>query len=253
MLITIITVCFNSENTIRDTFRSIQNQKNKSYEHIVIDGASTDKTLQIIQDVKDEKTIVLSEKDDGIYHAMNKGLDIASGDIVGFLNADDIFASDDALKDIEREFKKNTNLNIVYGDLQYVSENDTSKIKRKWVSGNPPKNAFFNSWVPPHPTFYVKKETIKQVGNFDTEKYLAADFDFMFRCFSLNGVETSYIPKFMINMRLGGATNKSFVNIFKQNIQILNSLGIMKNPAKITMFVFYKIVNRIIQRMRVMK
>jgi len=177
--ISIITVCFNSADTIRHTLESIKNQTYSNIEHIIIDGASTDKTLQIVQSFPHVSKII-SEKDEGIYDAMNKGIQHASGDIIGILNSDDVYANNNVLNIVASLFET-THTDTVYGDLQYVHPKNANKVLRHWKSGKFHLNRFKYGWMPPHPTFFVKREVYNKAGVFDTTLKTAADYEFMLR------------------------------------------------------------------------
>src|SRR5947209_33443 len=164
--ISVITVCFNSANTIQDTLESVKDQTYSNIEHIIIDGASTDETLKIVQSFPHVSKII-SEKDEGIYDAMNKGIQHASGDIIGILNSDDVYASNDVLNLVADTFETNKT-DTLYGDLQYVQPKNINRVLRQWKSGKFQLNKFKYGWMPPHPTFFVKKEVYHKAGFFDT-------------------------------------------------------------------------------------
>lgn len=219
MKISIITVCYNSQNTIRQTLNSIVNQENNGYdlEYIIIDGMSTDNTLKIIDEYRNIVSVLISEKDSGIYNAMNKGLDVATGDIVGFLNSDDYYTENNVISQICHAFNMYDS-SVVYGDINYVKD---EQIIRKWTSGYPQK--FSQGWHPPHPGFYVRREFFQLYGGFDEVMTLAADFDLMLRFLIRAGDSVAYIPKPLVNMNTGGASNSSFKNILRGNKEILRA------------------------------
>ena len=221
MKISIITVTFNSGLTIKDTIESILRQTFENFEHIIIDGKSTDNTLRVIDDYYYNK-LVVSEEDLGIYHAMNKGIQLATGDIIGFLNSDDIFENENVLSIINQKFQHDF-IDGLYGNLFYVNKYDTNLIVRKWTSLKYFNNFFERGNVPPHPCLYLKKNVYKEIGNFNLDLKLAADYEFMLRLFKSNLYKIEYVPLQLIRMRVGGATNKSFLNIYKGNIEILKS------------------------------
>jgi glycosyltransferase involved in cell wall biosynthesis len=245
--ISIITVCFNSQETILDTILSVQSQSARSnIEYIIIDGGSTDNTLQIIKDNISYVDIFISEPDKGIYDAMNKGIDMANGEIVGILNSDDLYFDKDVIKLIFAEFVKNPMLDIVYGNLVYVDKFNVDKIIRKWISLSNYDRYFENGNVPPHPTLFVKKIIYKHSGKFKLEYKLAADYELMIRFFKLNTYNIVYIPIYMIRMRLGGATNRSFRNIYNGNIEIFKAWS--DNNLKIPIYFFpLKFFKRLLQ------
>ena len=208
MTISVITVCFNSEETIGKTLKSVREQNNLGFniEHIVVDGNSTDKTLQIIQEYSDVVSICISEPDNGIYDAMNKGWAVSSGDVVGFLNSDDYFASPDVLGRCVEVLSSESAPDIVYGDIDYVDRED--RIVRKWRSGV--QRPFRQGWHPPHPAFYAKRKTFDIAGGFDESFKIAADFDLMLRFMDVRNFSAAYIPAVMVKMRTGGASNSGW-------------------------------------------
>jgi glycosyltransferase involved in cell wall biosynthesis len=222
MKISIITVSYNSERTIEDTLESVTNQTYKEIEHIIIDGKSKDNTLKIVSKFN-HNIVIVSEPDKGIYDAMNKGIKIASGDIIGILNSDDLYFDNTILKKIVDEFTLDNKLDVLYGNLLYVKENDISKIVRKWISCDYYNRYFESGNVPPHPTLFLRKNVYNDVGLFDLQFKLASDYELMLRIFKKHSFKTKYLNEFIVKMRLGGATNKNFKNIYLGNVEILNS------------------------------
>ena len=216
MKISIITATYNSAATIADTIESVSSQTYKNIEHIIIDGLSKDKTLEI---VKNSKHIgpVFSEKDKGIYDAMNKGIVKASGDIIGILNSDDFYASNDVIEQVANLFET-TNCDLLYGDLYFIDQNNTSKVKRKWVAGNYKLKDFLYGWMPPHPTFFVRKDIYEKYGMFNMELGSAADYELMLRFMYKNKLKTAYLNKVMVLFRIGGASTKNLNNRVKANL-----------------------------------
>uniref|UniRef100_UPI0025CDDD62 glycosyltransferase family 2 protein n=1 Tax=uncultured Mucilaginibacter sp. TaxID=797541 RepID=UPI0025CDDD62 len=210
--ITLITVSFNAESTIECCLQSVLAQSFKNIEYIIIDGASTDNTLQIIHKYDRHFQILVSEPDKGIYDAMNKGIKMASGDIIGMLNADDFFAYDDALNDIANLFNKQ-NCDIVFADLDYVDHQE--KVIRKWRSGEYTPGKFNWGWMPPHPTFYCKKNLFQQYGFYSLAYGTAADYELMLRFMHKNPINACYLKKVIINMKIGGISNKNLNNRVK--------------------------------------
>jgi len=209
--ISIITVCYNSASTIESTIRSVIQQDYASIEFIIIDGGSTDSTMQVIEKYKENISKIISEKDDGIYFAINKGIKIASGDIIGILHADDHYASNNVITKVMRVFedeKKDT----VYGDLQYVNKQDSQKVVRNWKSGAYKDGLFLKGWMPPHPAFFVKASCYKQFGNYNTILKSAADYELMLRLLHKNNCSTAYLPEVLVKMRVGGKSNVSIKN-----------------------------------------
>ena len=245
MKISIITVCYNSAKTIEDTLKSVANQKDVNIEHILIDGASTDETIKIIKQY-DSVTTLISEPDKGIYDAMNKGIALATGEIIGTLNADDFYANDHVLSEVSRIFL-DPNINACYGDLVYVSEVNAAKTVRFWKSNNYKSGLFKSGWMPAHPTFFVRKNVYEQLGKFNLNYKIAADFELLFRFIEKNKVKTRYLPKVLIKMRLGGTTNKSISNIINQNKEIIAILRDYYVDFTMFKFIVKKLINRSFQ------
>lgn len=210
MKVSIITATYNSSNTIADTLDSIKNQSYSNIEHIIIDGASIDDTIEIIKNQAPYCTIH-SEKDQGIYDAMNKGIAIAKGDIIGILNSDDFYASNDIIEKVVQLFEKE-NCDAVYGDLIYVDGADLTKVKRHWKAGPYQKNHFLYGWMPPHPTFFVRRAVYEQYGGFNLNLFTAADYELMLRFLYRYGIKVAYLQEVMVKMRTGGASNQSIGN-----------------------------------------
>lgn len=246
MKISIITVCFNSGKTIRDTILSIKNQTFKNIEYIIIDGASTDNTLSIVDEYKFDNIKVVSEPDAGLYDAMNKGVSIATGDVVGFLNSDDFYADSGAIEMIVKYFAE-FGVDACYGDLCYVRSDNPSKIVRFWESSSYVPGLFSRGWVPPHPTLFIRRSLFSSYGLFNLDYKIAADFDLMFRFIEIHAIKTKYIPKVLVHMRLGGTTNKSFLNILKQNFEILSSMRSYGRSPRLFSFFGRKFFSRATQ------
>ena len=239
--ISIITPCLNSQKTIKITLQSIKSQAYKNIEHIIVDGKSIDKTLSIIKQFS-HVTKVISKRDNGIYDAMNKGLKIATGDIVCFLNSDDFYASNNVLSSVNKIFIDNPTLDACYSDLIYVDSLNASKIIRYWKSGNFNFGSFAKGWCPPHPTFCVKSSVYKRYGYFDTKFKIASDAELMMRFLEVKKIKVKYIPKIWIKFRVGGISNRNLINIFKQNIEVLNALKKHKLSFNILSFFWNKII-----------
>ena len=214
--ISIITATWNSEKTVADTLRSVQSQSYENIEYLVIDGASTDNTLDIVQRDGGHVDRIISEPDKGIYDALNKGIANASGDVVGFLHSDDIYAHKDALRQIADAFTTN-NVDAIYGDLDYVSKDNQEKLIRHWKSNPFQRKKMRYGWMPPHPTFYMKTERYRELGSFDLQFKIAADYDSLLRYLWKHRVSVAYIPNVLVKMRLGGASNRSIKNILQKS------------------------------------
>lgn len=216
--ISIITVSFNSAKTIEQTIQSVLSQRYSNVEYIIIDGASQDETLSIIEKYRDKISIFISEKDNGIYNAMNKGLKLATGDIIGILNSDDFYADENVLSDIAQLFEQGK-ADAVYADLQYVDANDTRKIKRHWKSGKYKPGDFLFGWMPPHPTFFVRKEVYEKYGLFNENLSSAADYELMLRFIHKYQISLDYLPRVIVKMRSGGQSNVTAKNRIKANLE----------------------------------
>ena len=210
MKVSIITATYNSAATVLDTLKSVQSQTWQELEHIVVDGASTDDTLRLLEAGKHRGPFV-SEPDKGIYDAMNKGIQIASGEIVGILNSDDVYANPTIIEKVVQLFEQ-TGADAVYGDLWYVDAADMQRVKRKWVAGSYRREAFLYGWMPPHPTFFVRKSVYEQYGLFNLDMYTAADYELMLRFLYKYQIPAAYLPEVMVKMRVGGASNQSLKN-----------------------------------------
>ncbi len=213
MKVSIITVTYNSADTLQDCIDSVANQSYKNIEHIVIDGNSKDNTLEIIQ----KNTSVsryLSESDNGLYDAMNKGLKLASGDIIGILNSDDIYDNKDVISDVVNALGLNEAL---YTDLCYVDFNDTNILRRYWKSGKYNRISFEYGWMPPHPTLFLKKEVYEKHGYFNLDLKSAADYELMLRFLYKERIKPVYLPKIIVKMRQGGISNQSLKHRIKAN------------------------------------
>jgi len=215
MKFTIITACRNNENTIEDTIKSVCSQTYKDIEYLIIDGKSDDKTLEIAEKYADKISKIVSEKDGGIYHALNKGIEMATGDIIGFIHADDFYENEFVIEKISKRFIEE-NFDSAYADLCYVDKENTQKIIRYWKSGEFSLQKMKNGWMPPHPTFFVKKNIYEKFGKFDTRFSIAGDYDCVLRFLYKNKISVFYLPQTIIKMRVGGASNKSLKNIFRK-------------------------------------
>lgn len=246
--LSIITVCYNSGSTIRDTIESVFGQTHPDIEYIIIDGASTDNTLEIVSEYRGRISKIVSEPDSGIYDAMNKGIALATGDVVGILNSDDFYADTHVLEDIADVFT-NSNVDCVYGDLVYVDAKDINKILRYWKASPYKPGAFQRGWHPPHPSFFVRRTVYKNLGGFDTDIRLSADFDIMLRILEVYQSSYKYLPRLCVRMRTGGATSSTLRNIIIGNKNIIRAFG--KYGIKINPFIYAakrilpKVINRI--------
>lgn len=215
MKISVITVVFNGEKTIRETIESVLAQDYPDVEYIVVDGSSTDHTAEIIKSFGDRITKFLSEKDQGIYDAMNKGIQLATGDIIGLLNADDLFASPDVLSRVAATFQE-SGADAVYGDLQYF-DGITDRVTRHWRAGRYRAGLFLWGWMPPHPTFFIRRGWYQNQGGFRLDMGTAADYELMLRMIHKHGAKLGYVQKVLVRMRVGGVSNVSFKNRLSAN------------------------------------
>lgn len=210
--ISIITICYNSAHSIADAVNSVLSQTYSNIEYIVVDGKSKDNTVEIIQSFGDRISKFISEPDKGIYDALNKGVRMATGDVIGFMHSDDLFANDQIIEKVARMFE-DSSTQSVYGDLQYVYKTDTNKVLRYWKSGEFSLQKLRMGWMPPHPTFYVRKSVYDAYGDFQIRYKIAADYDTMLRFLGKHQITTHYLPEVMVKMRVGGASNRSIKNI----------------------------------------
>ena len=246
MTISIITVTCNSAATICNTFDSILQQTYYNIEYIVVDGASTDGTVDIIKEYEplfNGRMKWISEKDNGLYDAMNKGIKLASGDVIGMLNSDDFYVDNEVIEDIVNIFMTH-NTDSIHGNLLFVKENDTSKVVRRWIGSSYRDNGFKKGWHPAHPTFYVKREIYEKLGGFDNSFEVSSDFELMLRFIEKNKISTYYLDRYFIKMRMGGESTKSLKKIITGNINVLKAFK--KNKIQISpLYPFYRIIPKI--------
>lgn len=224
MKVSLITVSYNSAKTIVDTIHSVLNQTYENIEYIVVDGNSSDGTVEIVKQFLNSTkgasqgvvTKFLYERDKGIYDAMNKGLALATGDIIGVLNSDDFYCSNTVIEQVVAAFQKE-DAQCLYGDLNYVDPTDTYKIVRKWRSGDFKRENFLKGWMPPHPTFFVRKSCYEKFGTFNTQFKSAADYELMLRFLYKESCSAIHLPVVMIHMRAGGISNVSLKNRIRAN------------------------------------
>jgi glycosyltransferase involved in cell wall biosynthesis len=220
MLVSVITVCRNAESVIGDCILSVAGQSGVEIEHILIDGASSDGTLDRIRSLERPGLRWVSEEDDGLYFALNKGLSLVRGEIVGVLHADDFFADSGVIRRVVEAFA-DPSLEACYGDLDYVARDDVSRVVRHWKSGAFRPGLFGRGWMPPHPTFYARRDVYERFGGFDTRFALGADWDLLLRFMEVKRIRTSYLPGVMVQMRLGGISNRRWQNILRNNWECL--------------------------------
>lgn len=237
MKVSIITVCFNSAETIEDTIRSVLNQDYQQIEYIIVDGQSSDDTVSIVKSHSRHIDRFISEPDNGIYDAMNKGIKLATGDIVGFLNADDFYADNDVIEKIAGVMQSN-DVGCCYGDLEYVAPDNPGKTVRRWKSQPYQSGLFKKGWHPPHPTFFAKKSVFDKYGGFDLSYDVGGDYELMLRFLKKYNIKSCYIPSVLVKMKIGGKSNKNLWQIIKANIECYRAWK--KNGLKISPFIMLK-------------
>ena len=211
-LVTIITIVHNNVKTIRTAIQSVAHQSYENIEHIVIDNCSNDGTLEAIYQQENDISLIISEPDDGIYHALNKGIKLANGEIVGFLNSDDVLKNRNTITTIVQNLIDGGN-EAVYGDLQYFSKQRPNQITRSWKSNNYTSKKFLQWWMPPHPTFYTYKDTYFKYGFFDVSYKISSDYDMMLRLLYEKKIKAKYIPEVLVKMQRGGVSNQNLRSI----------------------------------------
>lgn len=247
MKFSIITATFNSGKTVRDTIESVLSQTCQDYEYIIKDGGSKDDTLEIVRSYEPKfggRMKVISEPDKGIYDAMNKGMEAATGEVVGMLNSDDFFTSDDALQTIADAFAITKDIDATYGDIHFVKDGDLSKCVRYYSS-----KMFSWKWMrlgfmPAHPSFYCKRAVYEKYGKFDTSYKIAADFENLLRLIFIGRIKTMYIQKDFVTMRTGGASTaglRSHEQIMKEHLRALKNNGVYSNVFLLSLRYLYKI------------
>ena len=234
--ITVITISFNSERTIQKTLDSVLNQSYKNIEHIIVDGGSMDNTLEICKNYGHIARIV-SEPDKGVYDAFNKGLKIANGDVIGFLNSDDTFYDSNSVLEIVKAFQQNQT-NIIYGNLDYI--NHDGKVIRNWISRPYKLGLAKKAWMPAHPTFYCRKETYDRLGNYNNSFKIAGDFELCLRFLEKHKVSSFYIEKKLVRMLVGGISNSGLKSKFTIYIEELRAFRLNEIEVNSILFFIYK-------------
>lgn len=219
MKISIITITYNSENTVEDTLRSVLSQDFPNKEYIIVDGLSSDQTVPVINRYAAHIDKFISEKDKGLYDALNKGIEMATGDVIGMLHSDDLYADEKVLSKVAQAFTIDPEIEAVYADLVFVDRNKPDKVLRTWKAGDYEEGSFKKGWMPPHPTFFVKKEVYEKYGNFNTSLKLSADYELMLRFIHKQKIKVHYLPETIVMMRMGGISNTSFFVKLKANIE----------------------------------
>ncbi len=220
--VSIVTVVYNNASTIGDTLDSVAGQDYPNIEHIVIDGNSTDGTSAILEQRKDQLGKYLREADRGIYDAMNKGIGLATGDIVGILNADDFFEESTTISQIVKQFETNPT-DCLYGDVQFVSQSDPTRIVRYYSSMHFRPNRFAYGFMPAHPSFYVKRSHYEQLGVYKTDYKIAADYELLIRFLLVHKLKYQYFKHPLVRMRTGGASNAGFLTYWTLNTEVVRA------------------------------
>lgn len=243
--VSVVTAVFNGEKTIAQAIDSVLSQNYPAVESVVIDGASLDATLSILEPYRSRLGKLISEPDEGIYDALNKGIQHATGDVIGFLHADDLFEDVGVLRKVAAAFD-DPNIDAVYGDLVYVRQDNVGRIIRYWKSGQYDQAALSRGWMPPHPTFYVRRTVYERLGGFDPRYQIAADYDTILRFLAVGKIRAIYVPEVLVRMRAGGVSNRSLKTILRKSKEDLwalrsNRVGgvgalLWKNLSKLSQF-----------------
>lgn len=245
--ISVITVVYNGVATIEETILSVSSQSYPNVEHIIIDGASTDGTVEVVQKYKDKIAVMQSEMDHGMYEAMNKGLSLATGEVIGFLNADDVFAGSRVLEEIMRTLETEK-AEACYGDLIYIDRADGRSAVRYWKSQPYRDGLFEKGWMPAHPTFYARRWVYEKYGGYDLVYRRQSDFELTMRFLAVHKVKSVYIPRTLVHMRSGGAS-QGFWHILEGNIEAYRACR--KHSLDVTLlFIAKKILSRVPQYLR---
>lgn len=216
MKLSIITAVYNRQDTVAQAISSVAAQSYSDVEHLIVDGASTDGTLDAVQRLARPGMQVISEPDRGIYDALNKGIRAASGEVVGLMHSDDFFAHDRVLEYVALTFER-TGADAVYGDLDYVAAADTSRVIRHWHSGEFAPQRLARGWMPPHPTLFVRRDAMLRLGLYDTDYRIAADYEAVLRWFGKGELSLAYVPEVLVKMRVGGESNRSLERIIQKS------------------------------------
>lgn len=249
MKFSIITATYNSVATLNSCMISVLHQSFQNIEFVIIDGNSTDESLTLVKQHQLKFPLIefkiLSEPDRGIYDALNKGIKLATGQVIGFVHSDDMLADNQIISTIANKFE-NENLDGIYGDLQYVRKNNINKVIRYWKGADYNSDLIKKGWMPAHPTFFLKRDVYEKHGLFNTNYKISADYDFMLRILKDESLKFTYLPKVIIKMRVGGASNQSIKNIIKKtkedyHVVKANNIGgwfliFLKNLSKVRQF-----------------
>jgi glycosyltransferase involved in cell wall biosynthesis len=248
MKVSVITVCFNAGREIDETIRSVIAQDHNDIEHIVIDGGSTDGTQDRVRRYEECIAHFVSEKDEGVYDAMNKGLRLATGEVVAFVNAGDMIATRNTISYMVRAFREGE-YDVVYGDVLMVDPNDITKVKRFWQGGEYDRANFRKGWMPPHPGTYIRRSAYERFGLFNTDLKIGADYELMFRMLYKHRLPAKYVPKVLVRFRLGGMSNRSLAHIMKANREVYKAWGLNGEQAS-PMMVPLKLWRKVVQTLK---
>ncbi len=226
MKVSIITVVYNNEQFIGSAIQSVLSQTYPNIEYIIIDGASTDRTMEIVNSYREKIKIIISEPDKGLYDAMNKGMAVSTGDVIGILNSDDVYYSNKVIEDVVEKFAVYTKADAVYGNIVYCRQNNIQAVVRKWITSPFYNNFFRDGEVPPHPALFIRRAIYKKAGGYNLRFRIAADYEFMFRCFNVHRFSVVHLNKFLVRMRLGGASNGTLKNIYRGNREIMQAWSV---------------------------
>lgn len=232
--VSIITVVLNNKNYIESCVKSVQSQSHDNIEHIIVDGGSTDGTLEILNHYSGKISKLISEKDNGIYYALNKGISLATGEIIGILHADDVYNNDSVIEKVVNVFNKE-NVDSIYGDLVYVERNRLDRVLRYWKAGDFSISKLKNGWFPPHPTIFLKKSIYLRYGFYDVSLKIASDYDLILRLFLRKMISVYYLPEVFIKMRNGGLSNRNVICLIRKSIEDFSVLR--KNVIRFPFFV----------------
>ena len=231
MRFSLITVCYKAGEQLAETVASVRAQTHPDIEHIIVDGASPDEaTKAVLQRLTDGRTLIISEPDQGVYDAMNKGLARATGDVVGFVNAGDMLEAPDVIAKLDAEFR-NGGADVIYGDANMVDPDDIRKVRRFWKGGDYDRNNFRKGWMPPHLGTYIRRSAYQRFGHFNLHFRIAADYELMFRFLYKHRLHVRYVPLTIVRFRLGGASNKSVKHIWNANREVLQAWKVNGEPV----------------------
>lgn len=222
MKISIITVCYNAEAHIDETLRSVVMQDHRDIEHIVVDGGSADGTMAKVERYREVLAHVVSERDKGVYDAMNKGLRLATGEVVAFVNAGDMIARRDVLSAMVKEFERN-DADVIYGDALMVDPEDITKVKRYWRGGDYDRENFRKGWMPPHLGTYIRRSAYQRFGHFREDLKVSADYELMFRFLYKHRLRARYVARVLVRFRLGGVSNRSLAHVWRANLEVFKA------------------------------